>query len=108
MDQHPRIWLPEQIGYQKESPSVRNSFLAAAFELRHGFPSGSISQPVNPDRVRAISTEFFLDFLAIRVDGKKEKGMAFVINLFTPTARASKPAIQIFRSRSTGAIWSRS
>ena len=30
----------EQIGYQKESPSVRNSFLAAAYELRSGMPGG--------------------------------------------------------------------
>ena len=30
----------EQIGYQTESPSVRNSFLAAAYELRHGLPAG--------------------------------------------------------------------
>ncbi|MEY4354263.1 MAG: hypothetical protein RLZZ609_2504 [Cyanobacteriota bacterium] len=35
----------EQVGYQKESPSVRNSFLAAAFVLRNGFPSGVTSQP---------------------------------------------------------------
>ena len=30
----------EQIGYQKESPSVRNSFLGAAYELRSGIPGG--------------------------------------------------------------------
>ncbi len=30
----------EQLGYQKESPSVRNSFLAAAYELRSGIPGG--------------------------------------------------------------------
>ena len=53
----------EQIGYRKESPSVRNSFLAAAFELRHGFPRGVTSQPVNPDTVRAMSTDLLLDFL---------------------------------------------
>jgi alkyl sulfatase BDS1-like metallo-beta-lactamase superfamily hydrolase len=28
----------EQIGYQQESPSVRNSFLAGAYELRNGIP----------------------------------------------------------------------
>jgi alkyl sulfatase BDS1-like metallo-beta-lactamase superfamily hydrolase len=30
----------EQIGYQQESPSVRNSFLAAAYELRSGIRKG--------------------------------------------------------------------
>jgi alkyl sulfatase BDS1-like metallo-beta-lactamase superfamily hydrolase len=74
----------EQIGYQKESPSVRNSFLAAAFELRHGFPSGSTPQPVNPDTVKAMSTDLLLDFLGIRLDSRKAEGMAFVVNLMTP------------------------
>jgi alkyl sulfatase BDS1-like metallo-beta-lactamase superfamily hydrolase len=74
----------EQIGYQKESPSVRNSFLAAAFELRHGFPSGATSQPVNPDTVKAMSTELLLDFLGIRLDSRMAEGMAFVVNLVTP------------------------
>ena len=31
----------EQFGYQQESPSVRNSFLAAALELRSGIPEGA-------------------------------------------------------------------
>jgi alkyl sulfatase BDS1-like metallo-beta-lactamase superfamily hydrolase len=74
----------EQIGYQKESPSVRNSFLAAAFELRNGFPSGVTAQPVNPDTVRAMSTDLLLDFLGIRLDSSKAQGMQFTINLSTP------------------------
>ena len=74
----------EQIGYQKESPSVRNSFLAAAFELRHGFPCGVTPQPVNPDTVKAMSTDLLLDFLGIRLDSRKAEGMAFVVNLETP------------------------
>jgi alkyl sulfatase BDS1-like metallo-beta-lactamase superfamily hydrolase len=74
----------EQIGYQKESPSVRNSFLAAAYELRNGFPSGVTAEPVNPDTVRAMSTDLLLDFLGIRLDSDKAKDMHFTINLFTP------------------------
>ena len=74
----------EQIGYQKESPSVRNSFLSAAFELRHGFPCGATPQPVNPDTVKAMSTDLLLDFLGIRLDSRKAEGMAFVVNLETP------------------------
>lgn len=74
----------EQIGYQKESPSVRNSFLAAAFELRNGFPAGVTGQTVNPDTVRAMSTELLLDFLGIRLDSQKAAGLSFVINLITP------------------------
>jgi alkyl sulfatase BDS1-like metallo-beta-lactamase superfamily hydrolase len=74
----------EQIGYQKESPSVRNSFLAAAFELRNGFPEGAAPQLVNPEMVRAMSTDLLLDFLAIRLDSSQAKDLHFTINLFTP------------------------
>jgi alkyl sulfatase BDS1-like metallo-beta-lactamase superfamily hydrolase len=74
----------EQIGYQQESPSVRNSFLAAAYELRSGIPSGASPKSSGPDMVRAMSTDRWLDFLGIRMDSKKADGMNFVINLVTP------------------------
>jgi len=76
------VW--EQIGYQKESPSVRNSFLAGAYELRNGIPSGASAKTTGPDMIRAMSTELWLDFLGIRMDSKKAEGMQFVINLVTP------------------------
>jgi alkyl sulfatase BDS1-like metallo-beta-lactamase superfamily hydrolase len=74
----------EQIGYQKESPSVRNSFLAGAFELRNGIPTGASPKTSGPDMVSAMSTELWLDFLGIRLDHKKADGINFVINLSTP------------------------
>ncbi len=74
----------EQIGYQKESTSVRNSFLAAAYELRSGIPSGVPPKSAGPDTIRGMSTELWLDFLGIRVDSKKAEGMKFTINLVTP------------------------
>ena len=74
----------EQIGYQKESPSVRNSFLAAAYELRSGMPTGATPKSAGPDTIRAMSTGLWLDFLGIRLDSKKAEGMKFVINLITP------------------------
>ena len=74
----------EQLGYQQESPSVRNSFLAAAYELRSGIPSGAIPKTAGPDMTRAMSTDLWLDFLGVRIDSKKADGMAFVINLVTP------------------------
>jgi len=74
----------EQIGYQQESPSVRNSFLAAAYELRSGIPEGASPKTAGPDVVRAMTTELFLDFLGIRMDAKKAEGMKFTINLITP------------------------
>ncbi|PAP97067.1 hypothetical protein CIT31_02675 [Mesorhizobium wenxiniae] len=73
----------EQIGYQKESPSVRNSFLAAAYELRSGVPGGA-SPKSGPDVIRGMSTGLWLDFLGISLDSKKAEGMQFTINLLTP------------------------
>jgi len=74
----------EQIGYQKESPSVRNSFLGAAYELRHGMPTGASPKSNGPDMIRAMTTELWLNSLAISMDSKKAAGMNFVINLSTP------------------------
>jgi len=76
----------EQLGYQMESNSTRNSFLAAAFELRDGMPQGATPNPVVPDVLRAMSTELFLDFLAIQMDSHaaEESGLEFVVNFVTP------------------------
>ncbi len=74
----------EQFGYQQESPSVRNSFLAAAYELRSGIPGGASPKTSGPDLVRAMTTDLFLDFVGIRMDAKKAEGMQFKINFVTP------------------------
>ena len=74
----------EQIGYQKESPSVRNSFLAAALELRSGIPSGATPKTSGQDMIKAMSTQLWLDFLGIRLDPGQTAGKAFRINLITP------------------------
>jgi len=74
----------EQLGYQQESPSVRNSFLAAALELRSGIPTGGIPKTGGPDVIRALSTSQFLDFLGIRLDSVAAADVAFTLNLITP------------------------
>jgi alkyl sulfatase BDS1-like metallo-beta-lactamase superfamily hydrolase len=74
----------EQIAYQQESPSVRNSFLGAALELRHGIPEGAPPNSFGPDLVKAMTTDKFLDFLGIRMDARKAEGLAFKINFVTP------------------------
>ena len=74
----------EQLGYQKESPSVRNSFLAGAYELRNGIPKGASPKSSGPDMIRAMSTDLWLDFLGIRLDGSKVAGKQFIMNLITP------------------------
>ena len=74
----------EQIGYQQENPGLRNSFLSGAYELRTGIPQGEAVSSSSPDVVRAMTTELFLNFLAIRMDSRKAEGMRFTINLITP------------------------
>ena len=74
----------EQIGYQQENPGLRNSFLAATYELRNGIPQGATADSSSPDVIRAMSTELFLNFLAIRMDSRKAEGMQFTMNLVTP------------------------
>ena len=71
----------EQIGYQMESPSVRNSFLAGAYELRNGIPQGVSPNSSSPDFIRALSTELWLDFLGVRLDSGKAGSREFTINL---------------------------
>lgn len=74
----------EQLGYQQENPGLRNSFLAGAYELRNGVPDGAAPKSSGPDVVRAMSTELFLNFLAIRMDSRKAEGLRFTMNLITP------------------------
>ena len=74
----------EQIGYQQESPSVRNSFLAGALELRSGVPAGITPRATGPDLIRAMTTGLWLDYLAILLDSRKAEGQQFTVNLVTP------------------------
>ena len=74
----------EQIGYQQESPSVRNSFLGAALELRSGIPEGIAPDTGSPDVLRALTTEMFFDFIAIRLDSTKAQDISFVANVVHP------------------------
>ncbi len=74
----------EQIGYQQESPSLRNSFLAGAFELRNGIPKGETPTAKGPDMAKAITTQLWLEFLGIKLDSEKAKDLNFTMNLITP------------------------
>ncbi len=74
----------EQVGYQQENPGLRNSYLAAAYELRSGIPQGQTAKSSSPDVIRAMPTALFLTFLGIRMDSRKAEGLRFTINLVTP------------------------
>jgi alkyl sulfatase BDS1-like metallo-beta-lactamase superfamily hydrolase len=74
----------EQLGYQKESPSLRNSFLQGAYELRSGMPTGTAPSTGSADVIRSMPTGFWLDFLGISMDPKRAEGLRLAINLVTP------------------------
>lgn len=74
----------EQIGYQSESTSLRNSFLAGAYELRNGIPGGESPKSVTADVIKAMSTGMWLDFLGVKLNSKKAAGIDFKMNLITP------------------------
>jgi alkyl sulfatase BDS1-like metallo-beta-lactamase superfamily hydrolase len=74
----------EQLGYQSESPSLRNSYLSAAKELRDGIGQLAMPKQAPPDFVRGTSTELLLDSLAIQVDSRKAEGTKFKFNLIHP------------------------
>lgn len=93
----------EQIGYQKESPSVRNSFLAAAYELRHGMPAGVPPSSTGPDTIRGMSTELWLNFLGISMNPDKVEGHSFIANLVTPD-NGEKFVVELSNSALTNII----
>jgi alkyl sulfatase BDS1-like metallo-beta-lactamase superfamily hydrolase len=74
----------EQLGYQMESTSLRNSFLQGVYELRNGMPTGTAPSTGSADVIRSMPTGFWLDFLGISMDPKRSEGMQLTINLVLP------------------------
>jgi alkyl sulfatase BDS1-like metallo-beta-lactamase superfamily hydrolase len=74
----------EQLGYQMESTSTRNSFLQGAYELRSGMPTGTAPSTGSADVIRSMPTGFWLDFLGISMDPKRSAGLNLTINLVLP------------------------
>ncbi|MEN6373909.1 MAG: alkyl sulfatase dimerization domain-containing protein [Smithella sp.] len=74
----------EQLGYQSESPSLRNSYLSAAKELRDGIKQIDLQSAAPPDLVKGTPTSLLLDVLAIQVDSRKAEGLKFKFNLIHP------------------------
>ncbi len=74
----------EQLGYQSESTSFRNSYLQLAAELRSGIADVTAINSSSPDIISAMTTAQWLDFLGISMDARKADGMAWTVNLITP------------------------
>lgn len=74
----------EQLGYQYESSSMRNVFLASAQELRSGAAAMGATRGTTPSSARAMTTSQWWDAIAIRVDSKLADSMNYTINFSTP------------------------
>jgi alkyl sulfatase BDS1-like metallo-beta-lactamase superfamily hydrolase len=74
----------EQLGYQAENAGWRNSYLAAAFELRHGIPKKAKATKAGPDMIKAMSSELIFDFLGVRLNTEKALDHSFKINFIFP------------------------
>jgi alkyl sulfatase BDS1-like metallo-beta-lactamase superfamily hydrolase len=74
----------EQLGYQAENAGWRNSYLAAAFELRNGIPTTAKATKAGPDMIAAMSSELIFDFLGVRLNTDKALNKHFKINFIFP------------------------
>jgi linear primary-alkylsulfatase len=70
----------EQLGYQAESATWRNSYLQGARELRAGTAAPTAPARAGADIVRALSLDLFFDFLGVRLNGEKAEGKSAVVN----------------------------
>ena len=70
----------EQLGYQAESATWRNSYILAAQELRQAPAAPPAGTPrgvaISPDVVAVLPLGSFLEYLAIRVDGERAQHLA--------------------------------
>lgn len=64
----------EQLGYQAEAGTWRGAYLTGAQELRHGPPKIDSPNTLTPDTLKALSTELFFDFMAVRLNGPRAEG----------------------------------
>jgi alkyl sulfatase BDS1-like metallo-beta-lactamase superfamily hydrolase len=71
----------EQLGYGAENASWRSFFLTGAKELRHEPKTGGGFRGPAVDMVSALSSEQFLDLMAIRIDGPRASSHQLLLNV---------------------------
>ncbi|MFI5706386.1 alkyl/aryl-sulfatase [Kribbella sp. NPDC051620] len=77
----------EQLGYQAESGPWRNFYLLGAQELRRGAAGGRSFHSAGADFVAGMTTEQVLDYLAIRLNGRRAGSADLRIGLELTDAR---------------------
>ncbi|UIN53407.1 alkyl/aryl-sulfatase [Pseudomonas kribbensis] len=71
----------EQMGYQAESATWRNSYLTAAMELRNGPPAKGVKRSDLIELMKQTPTERFLEAMAASLDGPAADGKHWTFNL---------------------------
>jgi alkyl sulfatase BDS1-like metallo-beta-lactamase superfamily hydrolase len=80
----------EQLGYQAESGPWRGFYLTGAMELRKGIQNLPAADTASPDVVAGMTPEMFLDYMAVRLDGKKASGKKLSIAFAVSDGKTSK------------------
>ncbi|MGO9453993.1 MAG: alkyl/aryl-sulfatase [Candidatus Binataceae bacterium] len=70
----------EQLAYQAESATARNSYLQGAHELRHGTPNIPRDAGAAPDLIRSLPLDMYFDFMAVRLNSDKAANRTIVLN----------------------------
>lgn len=71
----------DQLGYQSEASTWRNSYLTAALELRNGPPKKSVSRASLIEMLNQTPVERFLEAMAAGLDGPAAEGKNLKVNL---------------------------
>ncbi|MBT9456577.1 MAG: MBL fold metallo-hydrolase [Burkholderiaceae bacterium] len=79
----------EQLGYQSEASTWRNSYLTAAMELRQGPPAKGVNRASFIEMLAQTPTERFLEAMAAGLNGPKAEGLNLTINLVLSDAKES-------------------
>ncbi|HOB96903.1 MAG TPA: alkyl sulfatase dimerization domain-containing protein, partial [Aquabacterium sp.] len=79
----------DQLGYQSEASTWRNSYLTAAAELRNGPPQKGISRAAFLDMLAQTPTERFLESMEASLNGPAAEGKNLKVNLVIRDSRES-------------------
>lgn len=74
----------ERLGYQEENGTWRNYYLSGTQELRHGVLELPAPAFGTPDTIRAVPTELYLQYLAVRLNGPQAHDKYVTFNLVLP------------------------
>jgi len=79
----------DQLGFQAESATTRNSYLTGADELRNGPPKRGVDRSFLIDMLKETPVERFLEAMAAGLDGPAAEGKNLKINLVMTDTKES-------------------